>query len=294
MAHKATHRQTDSSSAKAPVVLFGVDDNGKPKAARFIDKHADLATKAAEHLKLQILRITDPHIADLAGRLPAGRIHANGRGFVPFIRRGLYAKLAAAAGTPAQGNATSAQTEANNGSAGNPSNPKSGAPGKPRNWDEIAPGHVVIAQDTPTDGWYETIVVDRDGDMLTLRWRDYPRERRFRLHRLRVALLFPNGDGSSAGMKPKENSSATRKPAKTAAADHSVLKEEGVFPTTWQEIDIGRLVLAKEDGPWRSWWEAIPTEKTGHTFTLRWRDFPQLPTVVRNRFDLALLCPHTK
>ena len=99
MAYKATHRQTDSSLA-VPVVLFGVDDNGKPKAARFTDKHANLATKAAGHLKLQVLPIVDSAVVDLAGRLPAGRIHANGRGFVPYIRRDLYAKLVAAAGSP--------------------------------------------------------------------------------------------------------------------------------------------------------------------------------------------------
>ncbi|HWX37001.1 MAG TPA: hypothetical protein VNZ53_57515 [Steroidobacteraceae bacterium] len=92
MAQKTTHQHTDSSSA-VPVVLFGVDDNGKPKAARFNDKHANLATKAAGHLKLHVLPIVGPVVVDLAGHVPAGRIHANGRGFVPYIRRDLYAKL---------------------------------------------------------------------------------------------------------------------------------------------------------------------------------------------------------
>jgi hypothetical protein len=54
-------------------------------------------------LKLQVLTITNPDIAELAGRLPAGRVHANGRGFVPYIRRDLYTKLLAAAGTSGQG-----------------------------------------------------------------------------------------------------------------------------------------------------------------------------------------------
>ena len=73
-----------------------------------------------------------------------------------------------------------------------------------------------------------------------------------------------------------------------------IFTKEGAFPRTWDDIDIGRLVLAKEDGPWRSWWEAIPTEKSENSFTLRWRDFPQVPNVVRPRFSLALLCPHVK
>ena len=74
MARKATHQHTDSSATQVPVVLFGVDDNGKPKAARFVEKHADLAAKAAAHLKLHVLPIVGPVVADLAGRLPAGRI----------------------------------------------------------------------------------------------------------------------------------------------------------------------------------------------------------------------------
>src|SRR5260221_5666532 len=117
MAQKATHRQTSSSSAAAPVVLFGVDENGKPKAARFPENQANLATKAAGHLKLHVLPIIGPVVVDLAGRLPAGRIHANGRGFVPYIRRDLYAKLLAAAGSP-QGGQTSAaaSTHAKSGS----------------------------------------------------------------------------------------------------------------------------------------------------------------------------------
>ena len=49
------------------------------------------------------------------------------------------------------------------------------ATGLPRAWDEIAPGHLVIAQEALEYGWWEAIVLARDGDMLTLRFRDYPK-----------------------------------------------------------------------------------------------------------------------
>jgi hypothetical protein len=165
---------------------------------------------------------------------------------------------------------------------------------RPKNWDEIATGHVVVAQDTPTDGWYEAVVVENSGDMFTLRWCDYPRERRITRHRLSLGLLYPNGMNSDT--KPTENISGHKKSEKSSsgAADRPGLKEEPAFPRSWDEIDVGRLVLAKEDGPWRSWWEAIPTEQSGDSFTLRWRDFPQVPNIVRPRFSLALLCPHAK
>jgi hypothetical protein len=293
MIQKTTQRQTSSSSPAVPVVLFGLDDHGKPKAARFPEKQADLATKAAGLLKLHVLPIVGASVSDLAGRIPAGRIHANGRGFVHYIRRDLYAKLVAAAG----GSASSADTRTDITAIGiriNASSSEQNTGGdRPKSWDEIATGHVVVAQDTPTDGWYEAVIVEKNGDMFTLRWRDYPRERRITRHRLSLGLLYPNGAHTET--KPNENSSAHKKGGKSSvAADRPDLTKEGAFPRTWDEIDIGRLVLAKEDGPWRSWWEAIPTEKSENSFTLRWRDFPQVPNVVRPRFSLALLCPHNK
>jgi hypothetical protein len=133
MAQKATHRQTSSGSA-VPVVLFGVDDNGKPKAARFNDKHANLATKAAGHLNLHVLPIVRPSVIDLAGRLPAGRIHANGRGFVPYIRRDLYAKLVAAAGSTSQDDSASTQAAAASGSTKHSSSNGQGTRSRPAMW----------------------------------------------------------------------------------------------------------------------------------------------------------------
>jgi hypothetical protein len=44
-----------SSKPSFPVVLLGIDADGKPKAARFHEKHAGLATKAASQLQLQVL-----------------------------------------------------------------------------------------------------------------------------------------------------------------------------------------------------------------------------------------------
>ena len=62
----------------SPLVLFGIDDRGKPKAARFGKQHADLAIKAAPQLQLQVLMGNDPKIADLTAQLPVGRVHATG------------------------------------------------------------------------------------------------------------------------------------------------------------------------------------------------------------------------
>jgi hypothetical protein len=40
-------------------------------------------------------------------------------------------------------------------------------------------------------GWWEAIVLVRTGDMLTLRFRDYPKLPKFARHRAAVALMSP-------------------------------------------------------------------------------------------------------
>ena len=42
------------------------------------------------------------------------------------------------------------------------------------------------------DGWWEAIVLARDGDMLTLKWRDYPWQPNVQRHAGSVALLKPS------------------------------------------------------------------------------------------------------
>jgi hypothetical protein len=178
---------TLATRSPSPLVLFGIDNRGKPKGARFGKEHATLATKAATQLQLKVLASNDPKVAEIAARLPVGRVHATGRTFVPFIRHDLYDKLLAAA---ADGNGH--PTRPPNGSSGaSGSTPGGSAPHLPRNWREIGVGDLVVAQEGPEEGWYEAIVVEGAGDMLTLRWRDYPRERRVVRHRLRLGLLYP-------------------------------------------------------------------------------------------------------
>jgi len=98
MTARAKH-STPATTSPAPVVLFGIDSHGKPKAARFGKEYASLAIKAANQLQLAVLAGDDPKVAEIVARLPVCRVHATGRTFVPFIRRDLYDKLVAAART---------------------------------------------------------------------------------------------------------------------------------------------------------------------------------------------------
>ena len=146
---------------------------------------------------------------------------------------------------------------------------------------------MVIAQQSPEDGWFEAVVIETSGDMLTLRWRDYPRERRITRNRIAVGLLCPNGDPPAPAHAVKPRRSGPQPPAPTETA----------YPKSWDDIAVGCVVLAKDDGPWFSWWEAIPTDQNGDTFSLQWRhvsDMPKIaqPNVARHRLSLGLLYPN--
>ena len=279
-----TANSTSAARCPSPLVLFGIDSRGKPKAARFGKEHASLAMKAATQLQLKVLASDDPKVAEIAARLPVGRIHATGRTFVPFIRRDLYDQLLAAA---ANGNAR--PTSPPNGSSGaSGSTPGGSAPHLPQNWQAIGLGDLVVAQESLEEGWYEAIVVEANGDMLTLRGRDFPRQRRFARHRLRLGLLYP-------GPRPTAETGKSAKASGQAKHDKPVAVNPATngqsLPKDWDEIDIDHLVLAKDDSRWPAWFEAVVVENADHLFKLRWRDNASIPPITRPRFDLALICP---
>jgi hypothetical protein len=144
---------TSAMGCPSPLVLFGIDNRGKPKGARFGKEHASLAMKAATQLQLNVLAGNDPKVAEIAARLPVGRVHATGRTFVPFIRRDLYDKLVAAAA-----NENAHPTSPPNGSSGaSGSTPGGSAPRLPQNWQAIGIGDLVVAHQSREDGWYEAI-----------------------------------------------------------------------------------------------------------------------------------------
>jgi hypothetical protein len=180
----ATKRATPASADNGLLVL-GFDEQQKPCGARFVDAKPDLVAKAAQLMGLSVYKTTSPDVADVAKKLPVGQLYANGRAFVPNVRQTLYSDvLVALAAEPQQ-------------AAVGPDDDKASTPvarGLPGSWDQIAPGHLVIAQESLANGWWEAIVLDCKDDMLTLRFRDYPRLPRFFRHRTAVALMSPASD----------------------------------------------------------------------------------------------------
>jgi hypothetical protein len=77
------------------LVVFGLDPEGKPRAARFADPDAELAVKAAALLGYRAVHISDPEILEA---LPDGDVFARGNGFIGRVSRSVFDKLTALAG----------------------------------------------------------------------------------------------------------------------------------------------------------------------------------------------------
>ena len=137
------------STASAPLIVLGYDENHKPRAARFPAKDADLVTKAARLMDLKVYEAVSEDLAALAKKLPEGRLYGNGRAFVPNVRQSLYSQVIVALAVEPQAAVGKDQDEL------------PVATGLPRTWEEIAPGHFVIAQEGLDHGWWEAIVSRR-------------------------------------------------------------------------------------------------------------------------------------
>jgi hypothetical protein len=163
-------------SAKPPgkvCVLFGADEYAKPRAARFTGEDSELLAKAAASMHLRLVEVDEPEVAEIAAKLPAGRLHANGKGLVPYVKANLYTDLmfATLAGEAPQAKPDPAPQDL------------------PRTWDDLVPGHLVIARETLEIGWWEAIVVERTGDLVTVKYRDYPQYPPMVRHRSVIALI---------------------------------------------------------------------------------------------------------
>jgi hypothetical protein len=182
---KTTTKANAAAKQSAPsvgLIVLGYDEHNKPQGAQFPAADAELVAKAAQVMNLKVYQATTEALAALAKKLPVGRLYANGRGFVPNVRQDLYSQIIVALAVEPQAAVGKDQEE------------PPVATGLPRTWDEISPGHLVIAQETLEYGWWEAIVIGRTGDMFTLRFRDYPKLPKFARHRTAIALMSPRAE----------------------------------------------------------------------------------------------------
>ena len=190
MTKKAESKKSEGSD---PLFVLGLDA-GKPRGARFA-AWTDVAVVAATKMGLSLVHPASAAFSELAQKLPKGRVYASGKAFVPNIRRDLYDKLIAVTQMPGDGSlvVTPGQSSTNCIDDGGEQvaciSPI--IPGLPRSWDSVGVGHVVLVHESPDDGWWEAVVVHREAEVLTLRFRDYPRQPSFVRHISTIALVNP-------------------------------------------------------------------------------------------------------
>jgi hypothetical protein len=245
-----------------------------------------------------VLQVVRPEQRQIVAKLPAGRIYSSGRGLVPAIRQSLYGKLAEAwRGEIGNGQPPSRAAAAENraptvtGTRAAAAKTVEASPRLPASWDDIGIGDLVIAQDDdPGQGWWRAIVMQQAGDTLTLGWYGFPRQKKILRHRSSLALLYPN-DTSEAAAKVAVR--AARTPLSRAAQQEPASAEPpNRYPKGWDDIGVSAVALAMEEMPTTpAFWEVVVIEQDGDVFTLRWRDYPEVPILVRHRLSLTLLCP---
>lgn len=180
---------------KVPIlVVLGLDIDEKPHASRFEEHEAPVLLRTAELMGFHLVRVppekTELH--EVAAGLPAGKVFASGRAFVPFVARSVFDKLAAlveggvtieqrcASGAPpVEALAAMFTTESINTADAL--------------WSNVEVGSIVLAAQPKLYGqcWWEGVVVEVKGDQLTIRWMDDPSLKPFRMSRREVALLHP-------------------------------------------------------------------------------------------------------
>ena len=180
---KPASKGAKARPAGVGIVVFGKDEAEKPHASVFSEADAPLATRAARLMGMQVLRPVSQAASELATKLPKGRVFASGRGFVPFVRPKLYEALLMIHADP-QNQVPADSNEAANSTAGSDTPPSTEGQSV-----DLKEGALVLAPAAPDEGWWEAVVVKVKGDLLTLRWRDFPDYPPFARRRNQIALF---------------------------------------------------------------------------------------------------------
>ena len=171
-----------------PLFIVGLDDKAKARGGRFTEVDDRVVNTALDMKLVAVIRASSAFAA-AAQKLPAGRLYASGKWFIPNIKEALHDELFAILRTPGDSSEALQVRRTETSDAIKCVSPITA--GLPRDWEEIEVGHLVLAHAGYEDGWWESIVVSRVDSILTLRYRDAPKVPAFQRHLSTVALINP-------------------------------------------------------------------------------------------------------
>lgn len=202
----ARQKQSTTSTNKPSIIVFGLDAAQQPRAGWFSEKEAASATKAATQLGLQAWKVNAPLPNDLTSEIAKGSPAASGYMIVPKVK---HAHLDQLIKIIVLSNGAKKHlpvlTEAEKAFAKKFNHPDSAECERqlyayayeksqdrlPEGWAGIKAGSFVLSQYASDDSWYEAIVLERIGNMLSIRWRDFPKYPPALRHCAAVAILTP-------------------------------------------------------------------------------------------------------
>jgi hypothetical protein len=185
---------TSKTDDKEYFVIAGILSDGKPHAARFPASEQAAVHKAAGQLNLRPAKAAGEAALKVVRKLPEGKIFAAGKALVPFVKTDLYNELLKVVTFDVSTDTPPSQT-----TQAKPANgsDKDKTPALPLDfWRAIKVGSVVLCRYVAGDedpAWWECVVnsIGKDGDALTVRWRDYPKLKSFTVRRMSVGILPP-------------------------------------------------------------------------------------------------------
>lgn len=168
------------------LIAFGRDEKRRPRGAWFSQPNDKLLAALLE-MRCQVLSSVPKALAELARKLPEGRLLSSGKVVMPSIQKDLHEKISAACAKEKIN-----KTDSLNERLLPDGERSAGAPresGGSQYWNTLRAGDVVLAPFGPDEGWWEATVIERENNVLTLKYRDHPKEPTFVRHVCTLARI---------------------------------------------------------------------------------------------------------
>lgn len=182
----------NSTHALPESALIALGRNEKQRTCgAWFSQPSDKLIAALSAMRCQVFNGVPKALQDLARKLPEGRLLSSGKVVLPSIRKDLHEKISAASVKENFNNLAATLNERLLPEVGKVVD-ASRSERLSRNWDDLRPGDVVLAPFGPDEGWWEATVIERENNVVTLKYRDHPKEPTFVRHVSTLAQMHPD------------------------------------------------------------------------------------------------------